>query len=76
MELLDAMEEMEERASGAGSTAAMRPPVGGANPAGDFLDQQVRVVQRQLKDAWRLKHKCEAVVVPFYWVLAKVCRSL
>lgn len=61
MELLDEVEAMEQRAA-----AATR-----ATPA-DYLEKQVHTVQNKLREAWRVRHSGEAVVVPYDWAISKV----
>jgi hypothetical protein len=58
MELLDAMELMETHATRAA--------------AADYLEKQVYTVQSKLREAWRVRHRGEAVVIPYYWTLSKV----
>lgn len=64
MELLDAMEEMEQRAAAA-TTAEVPGPA-------DFLERQVCLVQSKLREAWRVQHNGEAVAISYYWALSKV----
>ncbi|CAH0491608.1 unnamed protein product [Peronospora farinosa] len=68
MDLLDAIEELEEPTNALHSV----------QPTFDFVERQVLFVQQKLRDFWRKKHdrSADRPCIPFYWVFSKLLRLI
>ncbi|KAG6951103.1 hypothetical protein JG688_00013883 [Phytophthora aleatoria] len=72
MELLDAIEELEQpRSAGPGQCAAPQQDL-------DFVERQVLFVQQKLRELWLRKRGIGAEIsrIPFYWVFSKLLRLI
>ncbi|RQM13097.1 hypothetical protein DD237_002935 [Peronospora effusa] len=68
MDLLDAIEELEEPTNALHSV----------HQTFDFVERQVLFVQQKLRDFWRKKHdrSADRPCIPFYWVFSKLLRLI